>query len=753
MVSVYIGIIVFLFFLAVSDLIVGVSNDAVNFLNSAVGAKTARFRTIIIIAAIGVFAGAVMSNGMMDIARHGIYQPQFFSFSELICIMLAVMVTDVILLDTFNSMGLPTSTTVSLVFELLGGTVALAIIKNYASDGALTLSQMINTEKALSVVLGIFLSIAIAFVFGAVVQWITRLIFTFNYKRNLKWFAGIFGGVAVTSILYFMVIKGLKDSSFMTPENMGYIKENTGSILLLFFVVSAVVMQVLHWLKVNVFKVIVLIGTFALAMAFAGNDLVNFIGVPLAGLSSLQDYAANGTAAGPDGFMMESLMGPAKTPVIYLILAGGVMVFALMTSKKAHKVISTSVNLSKQDDSDEMFGSSSIARRIVHVSNSIAVWLQKVTPAPVKRWLDSRFNKDETIMENGAAFDQLRAAVNLVIAALLIALGTSLKLPLSTTFVSFMVAMGTSLADRAWSRESAVFRVTGMISVIGGWLLTAVAAFIFCFVVTLAMYYGSYPVMVLLSVGAIVIIVRSNIKYSKTSKEEKKDGVFTDIMHSEDPSEIWSLLKVHVEQSLKHNIVFTAEFYEKFVNCFENQNRKCLRKLQTFLSAEIQLSKTSRKKELLSLKRTEPMISLQAGTWLHIANNNSNQLFYGLKRVVEPCREHVENNFNPLPSECIREFAPVSEAMLALLGKASRYVESVGAGESEGPAPLIKEISAFKLSVASLMEKNMIRFREEKTSSNLNVYILYNTILQETQQMADTLKHLLRAYYKLYSIE
>ena len=280
---IYIGIIIFLFFLAVMDLVVGVSNDAVNFLNSAVGAKTAKFKTIIIIATAGVFLGAIMSNGMMDIARHGIYQPQFFTFAELMCIMLAVMVTDVLLLDTFNTMGMPTSTTVSLVFELLGGTVALALIKSITSDGALTFAQMLNTDKALSVVLGIFLSIAIAFFFGMVVQWITRLIFTFNYKKNLKWFAGIFGGIAVTSILYFMVIKGLKDSSFMTPENMAFVKENTLMILLTFFVGSTLLMQILHWYKINIFKIIVLIGTFALAMAFAGNDLVNFIGVTLAG--------------------------------------------------------------------------------------------------------------------------------------------------------------------------------------------------------------------------------------------------------------------------------------------------------------------------------------------------------------------------------------------------------------------------------------------------------------------------------------
>ena len=706
---IYIGIIVFLFFLAVSDLIVGVSNDAVNFLNSAVGAKTAKFKTIMIIAAVGVFAGAIMSNGMMDIARHGIYQPQYFTFAELMCIMLAVMVTDVLLLDTFNTMGMPTSTTVSLVFELLGGTVALAIIKNVTSDGALTFAQMINTDKALSVVLGIFLSIAIAFFFGMLVQWISRMIFTFNYKRNLKWFAGIFGGIAVTSILYFMVIKGLKDSSFMTPENMNFVKENTSVILLGFFLISTLLMQILHWCKINIFKVTVLIGTFALAMAFAGNDLVNFIGVPLAGLSAFEDFSANGAAAGADGFMMESLMGPAKTPMLYLIAAGGVMVFALVTSKKAKNVIQTSVNLSKQDDSDEMFGSSGVARRLVQVSSSMANWFLKVTPAPVKRWVDSRFNKDEIILEEGAAFDQLRAAVNLVMAAMLIALGTSLKLPLSTTFVTFMVAMGTSLADRAWSRESAVFRVTGMISVIGGWLLTAVAAFIFCFIVTLAMYYGGAVVMVLLSVAALIMIVRSNLKF-KDKTEQKEDDIFSEIVSTDDSQKVWTLMKQHVEKNIVRQLEYTSETYNQFIEALLSENRRGFRKLQGSLASQMLYFKTTRRKEIIALKKCDPMVSIQANTWFHISANNTIQMMYALKRVVEPCKDHIENNFNPLPQECREELLIVRESLAALLEKGKQYSLSLKNGNTDSPAAIIREISTFKSSITEKLDENLLKF-------------------------------------------
>ena len=352
----YLFLVIFLFVLAVFDLSVGVSNDAVNFLNSAIGSRAASFKTIMVIAAIGIFVGASLSNGMMDIARHGIYQPQHFFFSEIMCILLAVMLTDVVLLDIFNSLGMPTSTTVSLVFELLGGTVALSLVKIANSNGALQLGDLLNTDKAFTVILAIFLSVAIAFFFGSVVQYISRLIFTFNYKKHTKYFIALFGGLAATSILYFMLIKGLKESSFMTGNLKELIYGNTSMVVWGAFVFFTILMQILHWMQINVFKVVVLMGTFALALAFAGNDLVNFIGVPLAGFSSFLDYTANGEG-NPNGFLMTSLLGPAKTPWYFLIGAGAVMVYALCTSKKAHAVIKTSVDLSRQDEGEEAFGS------------------------------------------------------------------------------------------------------------------------------------------------------------------------------------------------------------------------------------------------------------------------------------------------------------------------------------------------------------------------------------------------------------
>ena len=747
----YIGIIVFLFCLAISDIIVGVSNDAVNFLNSAVGSKTAKFRNLIIIASIGVFLGASLSNGMMDIARHGIFQPQYFSFAEIITICLAVMVTDVILLDAFNSRGLPTSTTVSLVFELLGGTVALAMIKNIQTDGALSFAQMINTDKALSVILGIFLSIAIAFVFGMVIQWIVRTIFTFNYKPRMKYLAGVFGGIAVTAIVYFLLIKGLKDSSFMTAEANAWVKEHTGMLVLCLFVGSSVIMQILHWCKVNILKVIVLMGTLSLAMAFAGNDLVNFVGVPLAGFSAWQDYSANGMGVGADNYLMGSLLEPAHTPMIFLILSGATMVFALATSRKARNVINTEVNLTNQNESEASFGTSATGRRLVQIANSFATWLEKVTPLRVRNWIDSRFNKDEAILVKGAAFDQMRAAVNLVVSSLLIALGTSLKLPLSTTFVTFTVAMGTSLMDRAWDRESAVGRVTGMMSVMGGWLLTAVIAFAVCFVIALVMHYGSFIAMILLSLLALFIIIRSNIQFNRRSHEKEKNKTVFEQMMSAEPEQVWALLKGQIKDNTVKELDYVSNYYTTFIDCFENENLKCLRRNYNTLHGEIEGYKSVRRKEILALKRTDPAVSMQAGTWFHLESNHLSQLLYSLKRISEPCKEHLENNFNPLPKDCVEEFAPASEAFLVLLRRTSEYV-GAEADDAKSKA-IIKEISAYKKQVAVLRKNNVDRFNSESDTSNFNIYILYQTILQETQQMADDLKHLIRAYTYLSTVK
>ena len=740
--TIYLGIVIFLFMLAVFDLLVGVSNDAVNFMNSAVGAKVANFKTIVIVASIGVFAGAVLSNGMMDIARHGIFQPVNFSFYEIMCILLAVMVTDVVLLDVFNTLGLPTSTTVSMVFELLGGTFILAILKIVGDEtGLLTLGDMMNTEKALSVIMGIFLSVAIAFIAGTFVQYISRLIFSFNYKKNLSWTIGIFGGIAVTSLSYFMLIKGLKSAPFMTPESLAWISENTTLLVVGCFITFTLLMQILHWCRVNVFKIIVLLGTFSLALAFAGNDLVNFIGVPLAGFSAYTDYVANSNGVGIHDFMMTSLMSSAKTPAIFLFASGLIMVYALATSKKAKNVIKTSVDLARQEEGDEMFGSSALARTIVRRANNINDFLKRVIPVGMRRWIDSRFNKDEVILENGAAFDLVRAAVNLVLSSLLIIIGTTMKLPLSTTYVTFIVAMGTSLADRAWSRESAVYRITGMLSVIGGWFITAFVAFTICALVTFIMFYTSFVGMFIFIVVAVVLLVRSNIKYSKKEKAEQQDDIFKRMMASKDKNEILALLRQHVKETLTSYITFSEDTYVKVTDGFIHEDLKSLRKAMNATDDQKKMLKKRRRKELLGLRRIPITIAIEKNTWFHLGSNSCEEMLYCLKRICEPCKEHVDNNFNPISKDCVTEFLPVREELCRLMERTRTAIENNNYEEADD---ILAKGDALKNSISSLRKQMMNRMQEADNAS-LKASMVYLNILQESQELVSIWRHLLRA--------
>ena len=744
--SIYLGIVIFLFLLAIFDLTVGVSNDAVNFLNSAIGAKAASFKTIILIAAVGIFCGATMSNGMMEIARHGIFRPEAFHFNELMCIFLAVMVTDVVLLDIFNTLGMPTSTTVSMVFELLGGTFALAMLKIAAGPESLTFAELLNTEKALTVILGIFLSVAIAFFFGTLVQYLSRIIFTFNYTTKLKWTIGLFGGIAVTAIIYFMLIKGIKDASFMTDAHKLWVKDNTLTIVGGCFVFFTVLMQILHWCKVNVFKVIVLLGTFALAMAFAGNDLVNFVGVPLAGFSSYTDFMANGNGVAND-YLMGALNEPAKTPFIFLFLSGVIMVISLITSKKTQNVIKTSVDLSRQDDGNEMFGSSAIARSLVRSMTTLGNNISKIIPEKVKVWLDSRFNKDEAILANGAAFDLVRASVNLVLAGLLIALGTSLKLPLSTTYVAFMVAMGSSLADRAWGRESAVFRVTGVLSVIGGWFITAGAAFIICFFVTMIMYFGGMTAMVIMIGVAAFILIRSNNKYRKKMKSEKQDDVFQQMLSSKDKAVVWNLLRQHVRENLVKVLDFAANTYGQMTDGFIREDLKSLRKAVSSTNDEKDILKKIRRKETLGMRRIDRNVAIEKNTWFHLGSNSSEQMMYCLKRMCEPCKEHVDNNFNPLPAECAEEFVPIRDMLKSLLERTKDIIDK---GNYEEADLVLAEGEELKTCLSRLHKMRIERMQEENSSVKLS--LVYLNLLQESQELVSIMRHMLRASRKFQHV-
>lgn len=740
--TLYLGIVIFLFMLAIFDLLVGVSNDAVNFMNSAVGAKVARYKTIVIVAAVGVFVGAIMSNGMMDIARHGIFQPANFSFYEIMCILLAVMVTDVVLLDVFNTLGLPTSTTVSMVFELLGGTFILAILKIIGDEtGLLSLGDMMNTEKALSVIMGIFLSVAIAFIAGTIVQYISRLIFSFNYKKHLSWTIGVFGGISVTALAYFVLIKGLKSAPFMSAESLAWIDENTTMLVVACFVFFTVLMQILHWCKVNVFRIIVLLGTFSLALAFAGNDLVNFIGVPLAGFSAYTDYAANSNGVGIHDFMMNSLMSSAKTPAIFLLASGIIMVYALATSKKAKNVIKTSVDLARQEEGDEMFASSALARTIVRRATAINEFLVKVIPAGMRRWIDSRFNKDEVILANGAAFDMVRASVNLVLSGLLIIIGTTMKLPLSTTYVTFIVAMGSSLADRAWGRESAVYRITGMLSVIGGWFITAFVAFTICALVTAIMFYTSFVGMFIFICVAVFLLIRSNIKYSKKEKAEQQDDIFKRMMASKDKSEVLSLLRQHVKGTLTDYIAYTEQAYMQVTDGFINEDLKQLKKVMNSTDEQKKMLKKRRRKEILGLRRIPIPIAIEKNTWFHLGSNSCEQMLYCLKRICEPCKEHVDNNFNPISKDCIAEFLPIREELCQLMERTRTAIENNDYREADD---ILVKGDALKNKISALRKQQMNRMQETDNAS-LKASMVYLNILQETQELVSIWRHLLRA--------
>ncbi|WP_444363531.1 inorganic phosphate transporter, partial [Prevotella sp.] len=652
--TMYLVIVAFLLCLAIFDLFVGVSNDAVNFLNSAIGAKVAKFRTVLIVASAGVAIGAVMSSGMMDVARHGIMQPSNFSFYDVMTIFLAVMVTDVIILDIFNTLGMPTSTTVSLVFELLGGTFILAAIK-IAGDPSLSFGDLLNTDKALSVIVAIFVSVAIAFVFGIVVQWLSRIVFTFNYRKHSRWSIAIFGGIAFTALSYFIFLKGMGKSRFIAEDTRMWIENNMTALIIYTFIGSTIVMEIIHLLKVNVFKFIVLMGTFALAMAFAGNDLVNFIGVPLAGLDSYQDFIANSNSVGATNYMMDSLNGSAQTPPLFLLAAGVIMIIAMATSKKARNVIKTSVALSRQDEGDEMFGSSRVARGVVRITQDSSSSITQMLPVGLRRWIDSRFNKQEAELNDGAAFDVVRAAINLVLASMLITIGTNYKLPLSTTYVTFMVAMGSSLADRAWSRESAVFRVTGVISVIGGWFITAGVAFATCALVCLVIFYGGALAKVLLMALVIFLLIRSNRNYKRKEQEAGKEDVFQLMMRTRDPEIVWDLLKKHVSRTQSFMTRFTLTQFNEIINGLESESPKILRHVLSNLDKEMEILKKYRRQELLALKRVPAEIAIERNTWFHLGINSSEQSLYCLRRMLDPIKEHVDNNFTPLPQVYIDE--------------------------------------------------------------------------------------------------
>ena len=738
----YLFVLGFLLILATVDLSVGVANDAVNFMSPAVGAKAAKFRTILIVAVIGIIVGASSSSGMMDVARHGVLQPTLYTFADVMCVFLAVSATDVIVMDIFNTLGMPTSTTVSMVFGLLGGSTALALSK-MITDGQ-SYAELINTDKALTMIIGIFLSVAIAFVFGFIVMWLARVVFTFTYKKHLRWTIAIFGGISITSIIYFLLVVGMKSSKLgasvgLTPE---YIADNRLLMLSVIFVVAAIMVQLLHLCKVNIFKLIVLFGTFSLAMAFAGNDLVNFIGVPLAGLESYLDFTANSAGVSADNYYMNVLAGDSTLPYIqwFLVGAGTIMAVAVCTSKKAHKVIQTSVNLARQDNGDEVFSSSRVARKTVRNVLDSTTFVMRFVPAGLKQWVNARFNTEEAVLEEGVAFDLVRASVNLVLAGLLIVVGTSLKLPLSTTYVAFMVAMGSSLADRAWGRETAVYRVTGVITVIGGWFITAGAAFILSFTIAMLNHLGGIIAMVAVIGVIVAVMVNNNRKFKKKKEEDNVDTLYRQLVQSHDKQETWQLLQQHVARTQSGIVNYAREAFAGITQGLMQDDVRRLRSVLVRTSEEKHMWKRYRRKEILGMRKIDYLLAVEKNTWFHLGCNSNSQIIYSLKRMLEPIMEHVDNNFAPLPQKYVDELVPVCNDVDRFLQEAARMIETC---DFKNQDELLVEGNALKSRISQIRHMQQDRIQSENT--NIKLAMLYLSTLQETQEIISTVRHLLRA--------
>lgn len=738
--QIYLFIVIFLFILAISDLMVGVSNDAVNFLNSAIGAKAAPFRIIMLVAILGILVGTTFSSGMMEIARSGIFFPSQFHFSEIMIIFLAVMITDVLLLDTFSSFGLPTSTTVSIIFELLGASVIVAVVKILSADGSLQeIGTYINAGKSLAIISGILLSVVIAFTVGSLVQFLSRLLFTFNFESKLKFLGGLWGGFAVTAITYFMVIKGARGASFMSADVVKYIEENAILILTLSFIAWTLLFQLLIILfRTNVMRLVVLIGTFALAMAFAGNDLVNFIGVPLAGFEAFKVFI-NDPASDPNQFLMGSLMRPIATPTYMLLLAGIVMSLTLIYSKKARTVVNTSVDLSRQEEGSERFGSTALSRSIVRLSMNIGEGFNKILPERVRMLINKRIDTNAIAKKADPAgkvsFDMVRASVNLVVASILIAFGTSMKLPLSTTYVTFMVAMGTSFADGAWGRESAVYRVTGVLSVIGGWFITAIVAFSVSFIIALIMLKGGVISMFILIVLAIIILIRQQRAYLRR-EAEKAAAVEEEIVEVLDDINILRKCTNNILSSLGS----VSKLYPRILKALFDENRKKLREVQEDVQ---KLNKHSKKLKDNIHKTVDKLRedSVETGHFYVQALDYLREIAHCVNYISEPCVEHVENNHKGLLNVQKAELNKVSQELAKLIALIVEIIQE----ESFARQEEVLKLQSMILEMLDQARKAQIK-RIKNNEAGTKNSLLYLNILSETKNLVLFMVNLFKSH-------
>lgn len=740
----YLAALILLIVLALSDLIVGVSNDAVNFLNSSIGSRVAPRSVIMVISSLGLLAGVTFSSGMMEVARKGIFNPTFFLFEEVIIIFLAVMLTDILLLDVYNTFGLPTSTTVSIVFELLGGAVAVSMIKiNNAGGNVSEIGNDINTGKALMIIAGILISVAIAFVFGVAIQFITRLIFTFDYHRRLKRYGGIWGGISLSMIIYFILIKGAKGASFFSAGTVAWMESNAVLMLLATFIVSALVLQVILVLTdYNILKPIVLMGTFALAMSFAANDLVNFIGVPLAGLSAYQVAAQS---SNPFAITMEALQKPIQTNTLILLAAGIVMIITLWFSKKARTVTKTEVSLGRQDEGIERFGSSPLSRSIVRMTSAAFLGLMKIFPPVMKNAVSRRLDPDRNVSPghgsgDSPSFDLLRASVNLMVASALISFATSLKLPLSTTYVTFMVAMGSSLADRAWGRESASYRVAGVLTVIGGWFVTALMAFSVSLAFAFAIYhFHAAAVIVLLGISSLIIIMNHR-SHKKRVTEEKELNVFN-LQKITDASTAITAIFMHCGQLLKEvrstlNLCYEGLFSNDLAALKElRKSNKKIQNWTNIITANIYKTLRLLNKEHVSHSQNYAQII-----------NTLQEIAEGHRDIIMRSLDHVDNHHKGLLEVQIREL----KSILHCLNDLFDHAIAAFLDDEEIDDPAIASILEKMERLSDRYDQNQIgRIVSERSKTRLS--ILFYGIMGKTRSIARHSAELMEIFKKCFT--
>ena len=740
--GIYTLAIVILMALAVADLIFGVSNDAVNFLNSSIGSRVAPRRVIMIIASLGIILGVTFSSGMMEVARKGIFHPRFFTMPELMVIFLAVMLTDILLLDLFNTFGLPTSTTVSVVFELLGASIALSCVKLYASSGSfITLTRYINTEKALAIISGILLSVVLAFIAGAIVQFITRLLFTFDYQKRLRRYGAAWGGIALSIIGYFILIKGAKGASFITPEMLAWINTHTWTLLAINFVAFACIFQILMlFSRINVLKPIILIGTFALAMAFAANDLVNFIGVPLAGLSG---YTAAIATGHPLTATMEALQHPIQSNTIYLLIAGVVMVITLWFSRKARTVTKTELSLVRQSEGIERFESSHLAQIIVGMSTTLFDLVLKIVPKRLRKKIANRLDVQNTPPPTGdgepPTFDLIRASVNLIVASALVAFATSMKLPLSTTYVTFMVSMGTSFSDQAWGRESAVYRVTGVLMVIGGWFFTALMAFTVSLIFALAIsYFKAYAVVLLL--GLVSFIMWRNLQLHCQRETDARQ------------IEVFNLKKV-TDANLAINTSFEHSGY--FLNVVREKYNACC---EALFSENLKQLKVCRKKTK-KLQEWSNIIVANIFKTLRLLHKKDmdhahkySQTIGALQEITESLRDillrsylHHSNQHKGLLEIQIEELKQIQQCVDKLLENASQVLlVKRNTLDHEAIEDILAQNESLKAMIDKFDRNQIKRIQTEQSKTRLS--ILFYALSGNSQKICDQAVNLLSAF-------